>query len=104
MVSARNGLIGDRALPISNFRSPVVTVTNPNDRLKELLDIGCPVFDPFGFSADGKDSASSLSLERSNFVGPHAFGKPDGSGRRYIFAQAMVQEYLPSYAVRNCST
>ena len=74
------------ALPVIDPRSPVSTAAKTNDRIKKLLDIGCPVFDPFGFSADSKDTAGSFPFERTNLVSANAFGKPDGSGRRNIFA------------------
>ena len=73
-------------LPVVNLRSPVSTATKTNDGFKKLFNIGCPVFDPLGFSSNGKDTAGPFPFERSNFVGPHAFGKPNGSGRRDIFA------------------
>ena len=94
----------DRDLPIVDLRSPVSAATRTDDRFKELLDVGCPVFDPFSLSTNGKDTTCSFPLERSNFVSAHAFGKPDGSGYGDILAEAMVQEDLSPDAVRNCPT
>lgn len=86
LISARLGLMEDCGLPIIDLRSPVSTATNINDGFKELFNIRCPVFDPFGLSTNGKDTACSFPLECSNFVSAHAFGKPNGSGRRNVFA------------------
>ena len=80
----------DCALPVANLRFPVNAATKPIDRLEELLDMSCPVLDPFRLSANRKDTAGSFPFERSNFVGAHTFGKPDGSGSRDIFAKAVV--------------
>lgn len=104
LVSARLGHKKDCALPISNLRLPVSTATKTNNRFKELFDIRGPVFDPFGLSTNGKDTTCPFPFGRSNLVGPHTFGEPDGSGRRDIFGQAVVQQYFPPDTVRNCPT
>ena len=94
----------DCDLPIVDLRSPVSAATRNNNRFKELLDVGCPVFDPFSLPTNGKDTTCSFPLERSNFVSAHAFGKPDGSGYGNVLAEAVVQEDLSPDAVGNCST
>ena len=91
LVSARLEVQKNCGLPVIYFRSPLSIATRTNDEFKELLDIGCPVSYPFDLSADGKNTTCSFPLECANFVGAYAFGKPNSSGCRNIFAEAVVQ-------------
>jgi len=91
-------------LPIVNAGSPTRAAARANESVNELLNVRCPVLDPFAFATDSEGASSAFPFECTDFIRAHAFRKPYGSRGRNFFCQALVQKDFASYSMGDGTT
>lgn len=90
--------------PIVDAGSPTRATARANGSIDELLNVRCPVLDPFVLATNSEGASSAFPFESTDFVRADALRKPYRSRGRNGFCQALVQKDFTSYSMGNGTT
>ncbi len=90
--------------PIVDAGSPTRATACANESIDELLNVRCPVLDPFVLATNSEGASSAFPFERTDFIRTHALCEPYRSRGRNGLCQALVQKDFTSYSMGDGTT